>query len=344
MPSRESDSKALAERASSAGVASLPAPTTRRLGQREKRFDWQNYVVYVFFVVVFVFFAATIGQAGFLSASNMFTISRSTAMIVVMSVAMVYVVAAGEIDLSVGSTCALAAYIAALCMQAGWGWVAGVILALLAGAAVGVLNGVLITKVGIPSFLVTLGVMIFVRGVDMWITYTHPVSVANDTFNKIFGYANFGPVPSLLVWSLLIAAVSAFVFHRTRFGRLVMATGGNRIAAAYSGVRTSRVVLSAFVLNSVAAALAGLLYTGMMRTARYTFGDGAELSVLAAVFIGGTSIRGGSGSIVGALVGALLIGMINNGIIIAGLDISQQKMVAGAIIILAVSFGAKERG
>jgi ribose transport system permease protein len=186
--------------------------------------------------------------------------------------------------------------------------------------------------------------MIFVRGVDMWITYTHPVSVANETFNQTFGYANFGPVPSLLVWSLVVSAIAAFVFHRTKFGRQVLATGGNRIAAAYSGIRTNRVVISAFVLNSVAAALAGLLYTGMMRTARYTFGDGAELSVLAAVFIGGTSIRGGSGSIIGALVGALLIGMINNGIIIAGLDISQQKMVAGAIIIFAVSFGAKERG
>jgi ribose transport system permease protein len=341
MPSRESESVSPVE-APAASAASAPS-ALRRLGKREKRLEWQNYVVYVFFVVVFVFFAATIGQVGFLSTANMFTISRSTAMIIVMSVAMVYVVAAGEIDLSVGSTCALASYIAAICMQAGWAWVAGVILALAAGAAVGLLNGVLVTVVGIPSFLVTLGVMIFVRGVDMWITFTHPVSVSNDTFNRIFGYANFGPVPSLLVWSIVVTVITGFVFHWSKFGRMVMATGGNRVAAAYSGIRTNRVVLLAFVLNSVAAALAGLLYTGMMRTARYTFGDGAELSVLAAVFIGGTSIRGGSGSILGAMVGALLIGMINNGIIIAGLDISQQKMVAGAIIVLAVSFGAKER-
>ena len=306
-----------------------------------RHLQWKDYVVYIFFVFVIAFFAFTIGDIGFLTINNLFNITRSTSMIIVMAVAMTFVISAGELDLSVGSTAALAALVSALAMQSGYGVVGGIMAGVLSGLFVGLINGFFVTVVNIPSFLVTLGMMQFIRGLDMRITYTKPVAVANDTFNNIFGAGNIGPIPVLLVWSLAATVLGHFVLKYTPFGRQILATGGNRVSARYSGVNTSRTKLYCFIITGVAASLAGMLYSGMMQTARYSFGTGAELAAIAAVILGGTSLYGGKGSIVGTFIGALLIGTINNGLIIMGLDVSEQNMVAGAIIILAVAFGRK---
>ena len=305
-------------------------------------FDWRNYVVYFFFVVVFLFFAITIGDKGFLSVPNLFNITRSTAMIAVIAVAMTFVISSGELDLSVGSTAALSALTAALVMQSGAGVIAGVAAGLGAGLLVGLINGFFVTYVAIPSFLVTLGTMQFIRGFDMRLTYTNPVPVLESGFNTFFGAGRlWGTVPSLLLWSLVVVLIGHIVLRYTPFGRQVLATGGNRVAAEYSGIRTGRTKMYCFLISGFGAALAGLLYTGMMSTARYNYGEGVELAAIAAVILGGTSLFGGKGTIIGTFVGALLIGMINNGLIIMGLDVSEQNMVAGAIIILAVAFGRK---
>ena len=304
-------------------------------------FQWKDYVVYIFFIFVIAFFAFTIGDIGFLTLNNLFNITRSTSMIVVMAVAMTFVISAGELDLSVGSTAALAALASALTMQSGYGIVAGIMAGVFCGLFVGLINGFFVTVVNIPSFLVTLGMMQFIRGLAMRVTYTKPVAIANETFNNIFGSENIGPIPVLLVWSLAATVLGHFVLKYTPFGREILATGGNRVAARYSGVNTSRTKLYCFIITGVAAALAGMLYSGMMQTARYSFGTGSELAAIAAVILGGTSLYGGKGSIVGTFIGALLIGTINNGLIIMGLDVSEQNMVAGAIIILAVAFGRK---
>lgn len=300
-----------------------------------------NYVVYIFFALVLAFFALTIGDSGFLSVTNLFNIARTTAMVTIMAVAMTFVISAGELDLSVGSTAALSALVGALVMQAGMPWPLALVAALGSGLAVGCLNGFFVTVIGIPSFLVTLGMMQFVRGLDMRITYTNPVAIKDKSFNWLFGSGKLFGVPSLVLWSLLIAIVGHVVLKYTRFGREILATGGNRLAAEYSGVKIRRVKFTAFLISGAAAALAGLLYSGMMQTARFNFGEGAELMAIAAVILGGTSLYGGRGTIIGTVVGSLLIGMINNGLIIMGLDVSEQMMVAGAIIILAVAFGKK---
>lgn len=306
-----------------------------------RHFQWKDYVVYIFFIFVITFFAFTIGDIGFLTLNNLFNITRSTSMIVVMAVAMTFVISAGELDLSVGSTAALAALASALTIQSGYGIVAGIMAGVFCGLFVGLINGFFVTVVNIPSFLVTLGMMQFIRGLAMRVTYTKPVAISNETFNNIFGSENIGPIPVLLVWSLAATVLGHFVLKYTPFGREILATGGNRVAARYSGVNTSRTKLYCFIITGVAAALAGMLYSGMMQTARYSFGTGGELAAIAAVILGGTSLYGGKGSIVGTFIGALLIGTINNGLIIMGLDVSEQNMVAGAIIILAVAFGRK---
>jgi ribose transport system permease protein len=305
------------------------------------KFQWQDYMVYIFFGLVLVFFAFTIGDKGFLTMQNLFNITRTTSMIVVMAVAMTFVISCGELDLSVGSTAALASLIAASVLEAGYGIVAAVLAAILSGLAVGLANGLLVTVVSIPSFLVTLGMMQLIRGLDMRVTYTKPIGITNDFFNSVFGSGSIGPVPSLFIWSILVAAIGHLVLRYTAFGREVLAAGGNRTAAQYSGVNTKRVKLYCFLISGAAAALAGMLYSGMMQTARYSFGTGAELAVIAATILGGTSLFGGKGSIIGTFVGALLIGTINNGLIIMGLDVSEQYMIAGAIIIVAVAFGRK---
>lgn len=316
------------------------ASTTRPPMQLPK-IQWQNYVVYIFFALVLIFFGATIGNTGFLTLTNLFNIARTTAMVTVIAVAMTFVISAGELDLSVGSTAALSALTGALAMQAGLPWPVAVALALCSGLAVGALNGFFVTVINIPSFLVTLGMMQLIRGLDMRITYTNPVAIGNKTFNAIFGSGKLFGMPSLLVWSIVVVVIGHVVLKYTSFGREILATGGNRLAAEYSGVKTRRVKFAAFLLSGAAAALAGLLYAGMMQTARFNFGEGAELMAIAAVILGGTSLFGGKGTILGTFAGSLLIGTINNGLIIMGLDVSEQMMVAGGIIILAVAFGKK---
>ncbi|MCL6547503.1 MAG: ABC transporter permease [Alicyclobacillus sp.] len=317
----------------------------REAGSTRRAFlDWRNYIVYIAFVVILIFFGITIGQQGFLSPSNLLNIVRETTMISIIATAMTFVIASGEIDLSVGSTTAFAALSAALAMQAGLGFIGGVVAGLLAGAVIGVVNGFLTTKVAIPSFLVTLGMMQLVRGVDMWITHTNPVPILNMTFNNVFGSGSVGPIPSLFLWSLAALVIGHIVLRKTPFGRKILAAGGNRVAAEYSGINTGRVKFMALLLTSLAAAIAGMLYSGMMQSARYDFGQGDELNAIAAVILGGTSLFGGNGSIIGTIIGSLLIGTINNGLIIMGLDVSQQMVVSGAIIILAVAFGRKPQG
>jgi len=186
--------------------------------------QWQNYVVYIFFAVVLVFFGATIGDNGFLTVTNLYNIARTTAMVTVIAVAMTFVISAGELDLSVGSTAALAALVGALVMQAGMPWPVAVAAAIASGLAVGAANGFFVTVINIPSFLVTLGMMQLIRGLDMRITYTNPVSITNKTFNAIFGSGKLFGMPSLLIWSVVIALIGHVVLKYTSFGREILAT------------------------------------------------------------------------------------------------------------------------
>jgi len=209
------------------------------------------------------------------------------------------------------------------------------------GLAIGLINGLLVTKAAIPSFLVTLGSMGAVKGMAMWITDTAPVPIINDRFNFIFGAGDIGPIPVLLLWVLVFTVIAHVLLRKTSFGRQTLATGGNENAAKFSGVNTARIKLLVFLGTGLMAGLSGLLYAGRMNAGRFSFGEGDELSVIAAVILGGTSLFGGVGTIIGTVVGALMIGTINNGLIIMGLDVSQQMMIKGLIIILAVMFGKK---
>lgn len=303
--------------------------------------DWRRYVIYIGFLVVFAFFAVLLRDEGFLSANNLLNIFRQTATITVIAVGMTYVIACAEIDLSVGSVAGLSSVVTAMALSS-WGLIPGVLAGLAVGLAVGAVNGALVSLLGIPSFLVTLGMLGIAAGVAQWITDSAPQPILNDTFNLIFGGGNFGPVPGLLVWSAIFVTIGAIVLAKTRFGRQVLATGGNRTAAQFTGVNTRRIKFQVLLLSATVASVAGMLYAGRLQSGRFQWGAGDELSAIAAVILGGTSLFGGAGSVVGTLFGALLIGLINNGLILAGLDSSQQQVVRGVIIILAVALARKK--
>jgi ribose transport system permease protein len=306
-----------------------------------KRFEWQQNIIYIGFAAVFILFAVLLADSGFTSTNNLLNIFRQTATISIMAVAMTYVIAAAEIDLSIGSVAGLAAVVSAMTIDS-FGLIPGIAAGLAVGAIAGAISGGLVAWLKVPSFLVTLGMLGLVVGVARWITESAPIPIADQTFIAIFGGADIGPIPVLLIWVAVAVTIGAIVMNKTKFGRHVRATGGNLVAAGYTGVKTARVKFMVLLLSGVVASLAGMLYAGRLQSGRFQWGTGDELSVIAAVILGGTSLFGGRGQVVGSLFGALFIGLINNGLILAGLDVSQQQVVRGAIIILAVALSRKK--
>lgn len=309
----------------------------------KQKFDLSKAIVYFAFVGMLILFAILLSDKGFLSVNNLLNITRQTAMISIMAIAMTFVIAAAQIDLSIGSVTALTSLITALILSAANNIILALLGGLALGAVVGSVNGLLVTAVGIPAFLVTLGTMGIIRGFAMWITDTAAVPIMNQTYNFIFGTGDIGGIPILLFWTLLFLVFGILLLNKTAFGRKVLATGGNEVAARFTGIKTNKIKYLTFLMSGLFAAFAGILYAGRMQAGRYTYGEGDELSVIAAVILGGTSMAGGVGSVLGSVVGSLLMGMINNGLIIAGLSVAQQTIVRGAIIILAVALGNKSQ-
>lgn len=313
----------------------MPQSISKTLG-----FDWRRYIVFIAFVAVFVVFSITLYDSGFLSFNNLFNIVRQTAIIGVMAVAMTFVISSAEIDLSVGAVAGLGSVTSALAVSE-YGLVAGMVVGILTGLVVGGINGLLVAAIGIPSFLVTLGMMGIARGSAMWVTDSAPIPIVNSTFNNIFGSGQIGPIPSLFLWLAVLLIIGMIVLRKTTYGRRVLATGGNEAAARFSGVRTRMIKFYVLLFSGAAAGLAGMLYAGRLHSGRFQFGEGDELSVIAAVILGGTSLFGGYGTVIGSVLGALLVGLINNGLTLMGVEFSQQQVVRGAIIILAVALARK---
>ncbi|SMC16270.1 ribose transport system permease protein [Andreprevotia lacus DSM 23236] len=308
------------------------APAT---AAKKRAIQWNTLLIYIVFVVIFLFFSITLHDKGFLQPGNLMNIARQTAMISIMAVGMTFVLSAAEIDLSFCAIVALSAVTVALLLP--HGMIVAVGAALLVGAFCGLVNGLFVSKVGIPSFLVTLGTAGIITGITRWITELQTIPVDNETFAFIFGSGDLGPISVLFVWMVAIAVLGHVLLRKTRFGKEVLASGGNKISAMYSGIQVNRIKLYVLVLNAVLAALAGILYAGRLQSARYTLGENDLMMVIAAVIIGGTSLFGGKGTVAGTMVGALIMGMVNNGLVLMGLNIDQQLIFRGVIIIFSVT-------
>ena len=308
----------------------------------KSRINLQQYVVYFGFVAIFLFFAVVLKDSGFLTARNLSNIVLQTAPITIMAIGLVFVLSAGEIDLSIGSIVAVSALTAAVAIG-NYGMVAGILAGLGAGLAIGFANGVLVAYVRLPSFLVTLATMGLFAGVARSLTNLRSVPVTDDAFTGFFGSGALLGIPSLIWWTVLAIIVGHVIYRETRFGAHVLAVGDNARAASVSGIKVARIRLTVMMLSGGLASLAGLLYAGRLQAAKYTLGETDLMTVIAAVIVGGTLLNGGRGSIVGALVGSLMMGMLNNGLILMGLSVSDQMIVRGFIILAAVAVSLREK-
>ncbi|MCW2808871.1 MAG: Ribose transport system permease protein RbsC [Marmoricola sp.] len=319
-------------------MVSLALTSDRGANVRERL---SSFVVYASLVLITLFFSITLGNDGFLTSANLLNILRQTAMVSIMAIGVTFALSAGEIDLSIGATVALSALVVAETLRT-QSLIVAVAAGLAVGIAVGLVNGLLTTKLRIPSFLVTLGMTGVVAGIARNLTDLQAVAVTNETYNFVFGSGDIGPIPILVVWTLVILLVGHLVYRKFAFGRRVLATGGNRVAARHSGINTDRVRIAVLVISASSAALAGMLYAGRLHGARYTLGEADLLTVIAAAIIGGTSLFGGKGSVVGAVVGSLVMGVLNNGLILMGLSVNAQMIARGLIIIAAVALSLRE--
>ncbi|MGY3670916.1 ABC transporter permease (plasmid) [Marinovum sp. KMM 9989] len=306
-----------------------------------RKYELQNYIVYLGFIAIFLFFAVTLHDAGFTSTRNLTNIMLQTAPATIMAIGLVFALSAGEIDLSFGSAVAVSALSAAVVMQ-----VLPMPLAILAGLGaglvVGAFNGLMVAWLKLPSFLVTLATLGLFAGVARTMTDLRSIPVTNDVFTGFFGSGKLLGVPSLVWWTIFAVALGHVVYRHTRFGAHVLATGDNARAAQVSGIKVPRIRFLVLTICGGCAGLAGLLYAGRLQSATYTLGESDLMIVIAAVIVGGTALNGGKGSIIGALIGSLLMGMLNNGLILMGLQVSDQMIVRGLIILVAVAASLRD--
>lgn len=300
-----------------------------------------RYVIYVGFLAIFAVFAVVLRDDGFATTSNLLNIVQQTAPVTVMAVGMVFVLTAGEIDLSIGSIVAVSALLAAVVLR-DLPWPVGVVAGLGAGAAIGALNGALVAYGRLPSFLVTLATMGVFAGVGRRMTDLKSVPIENDLYNALFGAGSLFGVPALVIWTVVAVGIGYFVFRETRFGAHIRAMGDSARAARATGIKVLRLRFGVLLLSGMLAALAGLLYAGRLNGASYTLGEADLLTVIAAVIVGGTRLNGGAGSIIGALIGSLLMGVLNNGLILMGYQPSDQMIARGLIILIAVALTLRE--
>lgn len=305
-----------------------------------KKIDFRQNIVYVGVVVIFALFAIMLGGKGFTSTVNILNILRQSSIIVIMAMAMTFVIGSAEIDLSAGSIAGLASVSTAMAI-ARFGLVPGILAGLAVGAICGIVNGALVAFAKIPSFLVTLAMMGVTVGVAQWITDSSPQPILDKGYNFVFGGGQIGVFPIIIIWAMVFFAFGVTLLNRTRLGKYTLAVGANPVAAKYSGINVKRVRFGVMFGSAMCAAVAGMLYAGRLQSGRYQWGSGDEMNVIAAVILGGTALSGGRGSAVGAMAGAVLMAMINNGLILAGLTSAQQQVVRGIIIVLAVALAKR---
>jgi ribose transport system permease protein len=295
------------------------------------------YMLYIAFAVLLVIFS--FASPWFLSLENFLNIGRQTTLVSIVAVGMTFVIIARQIDLSVASNLALSGMAAALAMAyVGNHWIVGAVAGIGTGALVGFINGLLTTRLAIPSFLVTLGTLSAARGLALMVTNTKPVIITDETYFAVFGEGSLLGIPAPIAWTLAAMIVGILLLHYNIFGRRIYAAGGNPTAALYSGIQTKRVTTLAFVLTGMLAGLAALVLSARSHAARPDVVQGMELDVIASVILGGCSLFGGRGFILGTLLGSLIIGTLNNGLVLLGVSSPMQLVIKGAIIVAAVAF------
>ncbi|MGB6607122.1 MAG: ribose ABC transporter permease [Atribacterota bacterium] len=271
----------------------------------------------------------------FFTISNMLIVMRQTSIVAFLAVGMSFVILGAGIDLSVGSVLAFSGAVGAGVMQNG-GIFFGILAGLALGTALGAFNGIVITKLKIPSFLATLAMMAIARGGPLVYTDGRPITGLPSSF-AFLGRGYIGNVPFPIILMLIIFVLAYIVLKLTRFGRYVYATGGNINAARASGIKVNNVIISTFAISGFLSGLTGMVLASRLNSAQPTAGMGYELDAIAAVVLGGTNLFGGEGELWGTLVGAFIMGILNNGLNMLNVSSFYQQVVKGIVILIAVT-------
>ncbi|GIM46716.1 ribose ABC transporter permease [Collibacillus ludicampi] len=271
----------------------------------------------------------------FLETTNLLNVLKQISIIAILAAGMTFIILTGGIDLSVGSTLALSGVISVMLIGKGVNSVLGLLIGMGVGIMVGVLNGFLTAKTKLPPFIVTLGSYTYVRGLAYVISGGYPI-VLNSQFIKFLGSGNIAGIPTPIYIMILIYGISYFVLKYTMFGRHVYAIGGNEEAARLTGIKVERTLICVYAISGLLSGLAGVVLAGRLFSGQPTAGIGFELDAIAAVILGGTSFTGGVGTIQGTIIGALIMGVLSNGLTLLDVSYYWQLVVKGVVIIIAV--------
>ena len=290
-----------------------------------------------FVTLIVLFISLSIASPHFLTNTNLSSVVRQTAVINIMALGMTLIIVSGGIDLSVGAILAMSGLLGTMAMEKGQPIVAGILIGILTGGFWGFVNGLLTTRLRINPFIVTLGTLGIVRGLTLIISNGLPVHQIPREFSFL-GEGNVLGVPFVL-WILLgCALIVHMIMEHTKLGRYTFAIGSNTDAAWYAGIPVSFHTTAVYAIGGLLTGLSGMIEASRLMTGQPTAGQGYELQAIAAVVIGGGSLRGGEGSVIGTLVGAFIMGLLSNGSDLLGISPYLQQAIIGAVIILAVTF------
>lgn len=279
----------------------------------------------------------------FLTLPNLLNVARQVSINAILAFGMTFVILTGGIDLSVGSILALTATITAKLLATGYHPVIAIAVGLIAGIVLGLLSGVLIAKGKMAPFIVTLGMMTIARGFTLILADGRPISGFAKSF-RFLGAGYIGRVPFPVLIMIVIFVICFIVLKKTTFGRYVYAVGGNEKATKLSGINIDTIKMGVYALSGLLAAISGIILTSRLNSAQPTAGTGYELDAIAAVVLGGTSLAGGQGGVIGTIVGALIIGILNNGLNLLDVSSFYQLVAKGAVILIAVFLDRRSQG
>ena len=289
-----------------------------------------------FLTLILLFTGLWIASPHFLTSTNLSSVIRQTAVINIMALGMTMIIICGGIDLSVGSILAMGGLLGTMAMEKGWPIPAGVAAGILTGMFCGLVNGILTTRLKINPFIVTLGTLGIIRGLALIISNGLPVHQLPKDFSYL-GEGTVLHVPFVLFILVACAVLVHVILEHSKLGRYAFAIGSNPEAALYAGVNISLITATIYTLGGMLTGLAGMIEASRLMTGQPTAGQGYELQAIAAVVIGGGSLRGGEGTVVGTLVGAFIMGLLANGSDLLGISPYLQQAIIGAVIILAVA-------
>ncbi|WP_066055975.1 ABC transporter permease subunit [Robertmurraya korlensis] len=292
------------------------------------------------FIITFVL---AIVSDNFMTVDNILNVMRQVSINALIAFGMTFVILTGGIDLSVGSILALSSAITASLLAGGMDPILAILIGLLAGAIMGAINGFIITKGKVAPFIATLATMTIFRGLTLVYSDGRPITGLSESalFEMMGkGYVSWIPVP--VIYMMVAYGILYFILKKTTFGRRVYAIGGNEEATILSGIRVDRVKIWIYSITGLLSALAGIILASRLNSSQPTAGASYELDAIAAVVLGGTSLSGGRGWIFGTLIGALIIGVLNNGLNIMNVSSFYQQVVKGGVILLAVLLDRKK--